>query len=161
MALLSSPPPTSTMFRQSNAPTGTASLSEIQLGQSAGGPSRGSINGRSTGRPLINLENGRPSLHESNRLETGLVNGHSAGHVGSPEPSNQSFETQNITRARTENHQAVAHRPKTLMTRSRTNYEPENIYLATETSVEEHGELRHGWEVEYNSSEFLGQLNSV
>lgn len=31
----------------------------------------------------------------------------------------------------------------------------------TETNVEEHGELRHGWEDEYNSSEFLGQLNSV
>lgn len=161
MGLLNSPPPASAMFRQNNAPIHTASLSETQLGQSAGGPSRGSTNGKSTGRPLVNFEKGWASLQENNAPETGLVNGHPAGHVGSSEPSNKYFEPQNITRSRTERHQAIPHRPKKLMTRSKTNYEPEDIFLARETTVEEHGELRHGWELEYNSEEFLEQLNLV
>ena len=47
------------------------------------------------------------------------------------------------------------------MTRSKTTYEPENGLSTRETIGEEHAELRHGWEDQYNSSEFLGQLNSV
>ena len=155
------------MFRQNNAPIHTASLSETQLGQSAGGPSRGSTNGKSTGRPLVNFEKGWARLQENNAPETGLVNGHPAGHVGSSEPIftghriPAALESQNITRSRTERHQAIPRRPKKLMTRSKTNYEPEDIFLARETTVEEHGELRHGWELEYNSEEFLEQLNLV
>lgn len=161
MPLLVSPSPASTVFHQSNAPTRTDSLSETQLGQYAGGPLRGSVNGRSTGQPLVNLENRRASPQACNGLENGLVNGHAAGHVPSSEPNNGSFEPQDISRTRTENHQILAHRPKASMTRSKTNYEPENLSSTREISVEEHGELRHGWEHEYNSSEFLGKLNSV
>lgn len=161
MALLSSPAPASTMFHQSNAPTHTTLLSGTQLSQSASGPPRGLTNGQSTGRPLVNLENGRASLQDNNGPGNMLVNGHAAGVIASSEANNESFEPQNNSRARTENHQTFAHRPKVSMTRSKTNYESENTSPTRETSVEEHGELRHGWEDEYNSSEFLGHLNSV
>ncbi len=161
MALLSSPLPASSMFHQSNAPTRTASLSEIQHGHPAGGPSRGSTNGHSTGRPLAKTENGRPSPQDNNGLEIALVNGHAIGHVASSEPTHESFEPHNISRARSENQQTLAHRPKSSMTRSKTNYEPEIFSSTRETNGEEHGELRHGWEDEYNSSEFLKELNSV
>lgn len=160
MAFLSSPSPATTMFQQSNAPPRPTPLSEAPFGQSAAGPSRASANGQSTARPLVNLENGRTLSQSSIGLENGLVNG-DAEHVASSEPNDKSFKSQNVSRSRTANHQTLAHRPRALMTRSRTNYDPENTSTTTETSAEEHGELRHGWEDEYNSSEFLGQLNSV
>ncbi len=165
MGLLSSPPPASTMFHQSDASISTTSMSETQLSQSIAGPSRGSTNGgstngRSTGRPLASLENSRATPQGSSGLEIKLVNG-DAEHLASSEPNGTTFKPQNVSRARTENQQAFAHRPRAMMTRSRTNYEPEDISASRETSVEGSGELRHGWEDEYNSSEFLGQLSSV
>ena len=160
MGLLTSPSPASTLFQQSNAPTRTASLSENQLGRFDGGPSRGSVNIQSTSRPLANLENGGTIPQSSNGLESWLVNG-DAEHVASSESYDRSFKPQNVSRARTESHQALVHRPRAPMIRSKTNYEPQKISTTTETNVEEHGELRHGWEDEYNSTEFLGQLNSV
>ena len=160
MALLSPPSRASAPFHQSNAPIRTASLSETHLGQSAGGSSRRSTNEISVPRPLISLETGRASPQISNGLEKGLVNGHAAGRVASSEPNN-GFETQSVPRARTENHQALTQRPQASMTRSKTDYKLDKISSTREGSVEEHGELRHGWEDEYNSSEFLGQLNSV
>ena len=161
MALLSPPSRAPASFHQSNPPPmRTPSLSETHLGQSAGGPPRRSTNEYSAFRPLVSLENGWPSPQTSNGLENGLVNGHTAGHVASSEPNNGN-ESQSIPRARTESHQALAQRPKASMIRSRTNYEPDKIPSTREASGEEHGELRHGWEDEYNSSEFLGHLNSV
>ena len=160
MALLSPPSHASTFFHQSNAPIRTASLSETHLGQSAGGPSRGSANGKSAVRHLVSLEYGQGSLQNRNGLENGLVNGPITRQVVSSEPNNE-FESQSVPRARTENHQALAQRPKAPMTRSKTDYEPDRISSTREANVEEHGEMRHGWEDEYNSSEFLGQLNSV
>lgn len=161
MALLSSPSPASTAFHQDNAPTRTASLSETHLGQSDGGPPRGPTNGRSSGQTLLNPKNGRISPQDSNGLEIGLVNGHAGRHVASYKSNNESLEPQSISRSRTDNHQTFPHRPKASMIRSKTSYEPENISPTREASVEEHGELRHGWEDEYNSSEFLGHLNSA
>ena len=149
------------MFQQSNAPSRTALLSETQLGQSAGGPSQGPTNGQPTSRFLGGLENGRIASQDSSRLDTALVNGHAAAHAALSEPNNGSSKTQTIASTRTENHQIIVRRPKTSMTRSKTTYEPENFLSIRDTSVEEHAELRHGWEDQYNSSEFLGQLNSV
>ena len=160
MGLLSSPPQSLTMYHQSNVLNRTASPSETQFGQPAAGPSRGSTYGQATGRPLASLENGHSTPQDSIRLENRLVNG-DVEHVASSEPNGSSFKPQNISRARTENHQTLAHRPRAMLTRSKTNYEPEGVSSTRERSVEEHGELRHGWEDEYNSSEFLGQLNSV
>lgn len=160
MALLSPPSRASASFHQSNAPIRTPSLSETHLGQSAGGPSGRPTNEHSAFRPLVSLENGWPSPQTSNELENGLVNGHTAGHVASSEP-NKEFAPQNVPRARTESHQALAQRPKASMIRSKTDYEPDKIPSTREARGEEHGELRHGWEDEYNSSEFLGHLNSV
>ena len=160
MGLLSPPSQSSKMFHQTNVLNRTVSLSEDQLGQSAAEPSRGSTYGQATGRPFASLENDRSTPQVSIGLQNGLVNG-DAKDVASSEPNGSSFKPQNVSRARTENHQAFAHRPKAMLTRSKTNYEPESISSIRERSVEEHGELRHGWEDEYNSSEFLGQLNSV
>lgn len=149
------------MFHQSHAVIRTASPWETQPGQSTAGSSRRPTNGQSTGRSLFTLEQDPASPRDSKGLEKGLVNGHVAGHVASSEPNSESLEPQNISRARIENHQTFAQRPKVSMTRSKTNYEPEHTSSIKEPGVEEHGELRHGWEDEYNSSEFLGQLNSV
>ena len=160
MGLLSSPSQSLTMFHQSNVLNRTASLSETQLGQSAAGPSHRSTYGQATGRPFASLENGRSNPQGGTRLENGLVDGDTE-HVASSEPNGSSFKPQSVSRVRTENHQAFAHRPRAMLTRSKTNYEPESISSIRDRTMEEHGELRHGWEDEYNSSEFLGQLNSV
>ena len=149
------------MFQRSNAPSHTALPSEAQLGQPADGPSQRPINGHPTGRPFGSLENGRIASQDGTRLDTALVNGHAATHTALSEPHNESSKIRNIPSTRREDHQIMAHRPKTSMTRSKTTYEPENGLATRETSVEEHAELRHGWEDQYNSSEFLGQLNSV
>ena len=149
------------MFQRSNAPSRTTLPSETQLGQSADGPSQRPTNGYATGRPFSSLENGRIASQDGPRLDTALVNGHAAAHAALPEPHNESTKIQTLPSTRRENHQIMAHRPKTSMTRSKTTYEPENGLSTRETSVEEHAELRHGWEDQYNSSEFLGQLNSV
>ena len=160
MGLLSSPSHASTFLHQSNAPTRTASLPEDQPNRSARGPSRESVNGQATSRPLADLENGRVISQSSNGLVNELVDG-DAEHITSTGSNDKSFKPQNVSRARTENHRALAHRPKAPMTRSKSNYEPRNISTAAETNMEEHGELRHGWEEEYNSKDFLGHLNSV
>lgn len=149
------------MFQRSNAPSRTTLPSEIQLGQSADAPSQGPTSGHSTGRPLGSLENGRIASQDGTRQDTALVNGHVAAHAALSEPNNEPSKIQTIASTRTENHQIMVRRPKTSMTRSKTTYEPENDLSTRETSVEEHTELRHGWEDQYNSSEFLGQLNSV
>ena len=160
MGLLSSPPPASTLLHQSNPPTRTASLSEDQPNRSARGPSRESVNRQATSRPLAGLENGRVIPQSSNGLVNEVVNGDTE-HVASTGSYDKSFKPQSVSRARTENHRALAHRSRAPMTRSKSNYEPRSISTATETNMEEHGELRHGWEEEYNSKDFLGHLNSV
>ena len=160
MGLLSSPSPASTTIHQSNALTRTASLSEDQSNRPARGPLRESVFGQATSRPLADLENGRVIPQSSNGLVNELVNG-DAEHVASTGSYDKSFKPQSVSRARTENHRALAHRPRAPMTRSKSNYEPRNIPTTPETNMEEHGELRHGWEEEYNSKDFLGHLNSV
>lgn len=160
MGLLTSTSPAPPLFQQSKALSRTASLSESELVRSAGGPSRGSANGQTTSQRIARLEKGLVLLQGGSGLGNGLVNG-DAEHVASSETNDKSFKPQNVLRTRTENHQTLTHRPKPSMIRSKTNYESKNISSSTETTVEEHGELRHGWEDEYNSSEFLGQLNSV
>ena len=149
------------MFQPSNAPSRTALQSETQHGQSADGPSQGPTNGHTTGRSYSNLEHGRIAFQDGTRLDTAFVNGHAAAHAALSGPQNESSKVQAIPSTRTENHQIMVRRPKTSMTRSKTTYEPENGLSSGETGVEEHAELRHGWEDQYNSSEFLGQLNSV
>lgn len=160
MGLLSSPSPPSTSLHQSNAPNHTASPSEDQPNRSTRGSSIESANGQATSRPLANLENGRVISQSSNGLVNELVNG-DAEHVASTGSYDKSFKPQSVSRARTENHRALVHRPRAPMTRSKSNYEPRNIPTTAETNMEEHGELRHGWEEEYNSKDFLGHLNSV
>ena len=160
MGLLTSPSPASTLLHQSNAPTRAASLSEVEPNRSARGPTRESISRQANSRPLADLENGRVLSQSSNGLVDEPVNGNPE-HIASTGSNDKAFKPQNISRARTENHRALAHRPRAPMTRSKSNYEPRNIATATDTNMEEHGELRHGWEEEYNSKDFLGHLNSV
>ena len=159
MGRLSSPPSALGMFHQTNAAARAVPLSDNQLGQFATGPSSDSINGQSSGRPLASLENGQAAPQGSSQSRNGTVNG-DIEHVASSEPNGISFK-QNVSRSRTENHKGLAYRPRAAMARAKTNYEPANLSPNGDTNVEEHGELRHGWEDEYNSSEFLGQLNSV
>lgn len=160
MGLLTSTSPAPSLFQQSKALSRTASLSESELVRSAGGPSRGSANGQSTNQRISRLEKGLALLQGGSESGNGLVNV-DADHVVSSDTNDKSLKPQNVLRSRTEYHQPLTHRPKPSMTRSKTNHESKNMSSSTETKAEENGELRHGWEDEYNSKEFLGQLNSV
>lgn len=53
-------------------------------------------------------------------------------------------------------------RPRELLTRANTDYGPRRqLSVPKHDVVEENWELRHGWEDQYNSSEYLKLLSSV
>ena len=58
--------------------------------------------------------------------------------------------------------EALAQRPNRQLLRANTDYGPRRQSPSTGPKVaEENWELRHGWEDQYNSSEYLGLLSSV
>lgn len=71
---------------------------------------------------------------------------------------NGELPEQTLSRSRTADNETLAHRPKPQLIRRRTDYERDR---QSAFAAEETGELRHGWEDQYNSSEFLGLLSSV
>lgn len=61
-----------------------------------------------------------------------------------------------------ENQEMLAGRPRGQLVRANTDYGPRRQSQSQEAQVaEENWELRHGWEDQYNSSEYLGLLSSV
>ena len=91
-----------------------------------------------------------------------LTNGHASGDVANGGQSlNLSPEQQAIIRSRTEN-QKLPHRSRAQLMRTQTDFGPKHQVRSSRIGgAEEVGELRHGWEDQYNSSEFLGLLSSV
>lgn len=100
---------------------------------------------------------------------SGIPNGHGKRTNGPQPVSSASLESngilpeqQELARARTADNQPWTHRSKHPLTRRKTDYERgRQPATAQSGSSEELGEFRHGWEDQYNSSEFLGQLTSV
>lgn len=129
-----------------------ASPSAAQTVQVQPGPSNRPNRGSNAVRELSGLPNG-----QGKRLNGPPVVG-SAG----AESNDILPEQQELARARTAENQAWPPRSKHQLTRRRTDYERGHQPATAQMGPsEELGELRHGWEDQYNSSEFLGQLSSV
>lgn len=61
-----------------------------------------------------------------------------------------------------EGHDAASARPNVQLVRANTDYGPRRHSSVIKQDVpEENWELRHGWEDQYNSTEYLGLLSSV
>ena len=145
MAVIASPPVAQT---SGTAYADFASPSSTHTGQLQPGPSSRPNRGTNAVREL-----------------SGLPNGHGTRTNGPQAVGDASFESngthqaqQDLARARTADNQ----RSKPPLTRRRTDYERgRQSAIAQIGPSEELGEFRHGWEDQYNSSEFLGQLTSV
>jgi len=123
----------------------------------------------STGNPLGLSDNNSPSHHWPDGEATQtvalgkqkLANGNPAGDLVTSTAlphHNISPQQLGLIRARTAEHDQVHRsRPQTL----RTNTDLGRGATRRAQFVEETRELRHGWEDQYNSSEFLGLLSSV
>lgn len=152
MALIASPSPGASIVHHAGTtqndfanPPSTRSL------QPSAGLSRGQVSSASTGGQLAALANGQDTGSRRYQL----------GDQIKPTPYDLLSEPQELTRARTGD-QSLADRSRPHATRRRTDYEVEHQVPAIQpVAIEEAGELRHGWEDQYNSSEFLGQLSSV
>lgn len=151
MALIASPPPeSSTVLQDSTAQNDFTQYATSRSLQPAG-LSRGHVISASTGAQLTTLANGhgaRNQQYQSGNQVKSTLNGLSS-------------ETHELVRAQTKD-QPLAHRSRPQVTRRRTDSDVERQAKVNQTAVvEEAGELRHGWEDQYNSSEFLGLLSSV
>ncbi len=80
-----------------------------------------------------------------------------AGSPGSTSPTRSE-----PARAPVGSQEALAQRPNRQLLRANTDYGPRRQSPSTTSGIaEEIWELRHGWEDQYNSSEYLGLLSSV
>ncbi len=119
--------------------------------QPSAGLSRGHVTSVSTGGQRAALANGQ----DTGSYRYGMAD------QSKPALYGVSSDLVGLARAQTEE-QPLAQRSRPQVSRSRTDSDIErqapNVQPA---AVEEAGELRHGWEDQYNSSEFLGLLSSV
>lgn len=119
------------------------------------------LQSRTSSRP----NGGSNAVRELSGLPNGQgkrTNGHQAAGSASLESNDALPEQKELARARTAENQQWPQRSKHQLTRRRTDYERGRQPASAQMGPsEELGELRHGWEDQYNSSEFLGQLSSV
>ena len=149
MAVIASPPAAQT---SGTAYADFASPSSSHTDQLQPGPSSRPNRGTNAVRELSAQPNGHGKR----------VNGPQAGVTASLESNGILHEQQELARARTADNQPWTHRSKHQLTRRRTDYERGRQPATAQIGPsEELGEFRHGWEDQYNSSEFLGQLTSV
>lgn len=128
-----------------------------QNGQSSTAPSLQLINSKSSSQHLSNGEAARSVAPGKQRMANGDPAGDFATSTALP-PNKISPEQLELIRARTAEYNQV-HRSRPLISRTNTDLGPGAGRHAH--FVEETRELRHGWEDQYNSSEFLGLLSSV
>ena len=149
MAVIRSPPAAQS---SGTAYADFASPSSTHTDQLQPGPSNRPNGGSNAVRELSGLPNGQGKR----------FNGPQAVDSDSLESNNALPEQQELARARTAENQPWPHRSKQQLTRRRTDFERGRQPATAQMGPsEELGELRHGWEDQYNSSEFLGQLSSV
>ena len=149
MAVIRSPPAAQT---SGTAYADFASPSSTHTDQLQPGPSNRPNRGSNAVRELSGLSNGQGKK----------TNGPQAVRSDSLESNDALPQQQALARARTAENQPWPPRSKGQLTRRRTDFERGRQPTTAQMGPsEELGELRHGWEDQYNSSEFLGQLSSV
>ena len=150
MALIaSSLPAASTSIYENSAHHDFAGASTAQSLQPSPELSRGLVTSASTGgRPRAVAD--RQSV-EAQRSQSEYQN--------LPTSNGLPREARQLARAQT-GERSLAHHSRPLLPRRRTDSDLDRLG-ASYQGMEDAGEIRHGWEDQYNSSEFLGQLNSV
>ena len=157
MTVIASPSPVSSPFHPGHTHAPFAGSSTIHDGQFSTRPSHQLADRRSIPPNLANLQLGRGDTVQKQRSTAS----HAAGDIAiSGSNHNLSPEQNELLRARTEN-QKLPHRPRAQLARTLTDLGPNHQAKSARIGTEETGELRHGWEDQYNSSEFLGLLSSV
>ena len=158
MAILTPSPSVPLVFPQGPTYEDFSGLSHRQNGQSSIGPSPQLTNGNSLLRLRTSAEAGRNVAPGKQRL----INDHPAGDLATAStvspPHDISPEHLELIRTRTAE-PSLTHRSRPQISRTNTDLGPGAARRSH--VVEEAGELRHGWEDQYNSSEFLGLLSSV
>lgn len=157
MAILTSSPSVPANFHRGPAFEGLPGSSHTQRGVSSIVPALQLVSGSSSSHHPLNA--GVARRDAQGRQE--MANGHSAGEPTTSSespPDNPPPEQLNLIRARTAEHNRVR-RSRPQISRTSTDLGPGAAKRAH--PAEETGELRHGWEDQYNSSEFLGLLSSV
>lgn len=158
MTVIASPPPVPMSFHHGNTLGNFAGPSNNPNGHFPVRPARQSASSNPAPHGLASLQSDSTGAVEKQRF----TNGHAPGDLPMPTPNhNLSPEQQELIRSRTEN-QRLVHRPRAQLMRTQTDFGPNHqARPARGGPAEETGELRHGWEDQYNSSEFLGLLSSV
>lgn len=154
MTVIASPPPVQAPFQQGNINDQFAS----HHGQFRARPSRQLVGSNPSHHNFVNSQDERDDILRKQNL----TNGHAAGDIAVTGANHHPSPGQReILRYRNEN-QKLPHRPRAQITRTQTDFGPNNqVRPSRAGAADEVGELRHGWEDEYNSAEFLGLLNSV
>ena len=157
MTVIASPPPAPTAFHQGIPYGDFAGPSNSHDGQLSTRSSRHLSNGSSAMRTLANLEGASSRAFGTPRP----TNGHSTGSHPVVAPTQHvPRESHQLTQSHSEN-QKLVHRPRAQISRTQTDFGPSHQVRTEPGAGEDNGELRHGWEDQYNSSEFLGLLSSV
>lgn len=159
MAVIASPPPVPTHYHQGSTHEGyaVAGPSNSQNAQLSAWPSPQLTSGAPTNKALASGEGTHSGRQGKQKLAYGQS---STGDSATTGPSyNILPEHQVLMRSRTEE-QNLVHRPRTQLLRTKSDF-GHQASSRRSTAVEETGELRHGWEDQYNSTEFLGLLSSV
>ena len=135
-----------------------AGPSNIQYAQFAARPSRPPAEQPPSAYNFASVRNGQ----DNGLGNPSLANGHAAGDIAATGVNpGLSPEQQDLIRSNTGSH-TLPQRPRAKLSRTQTDFGPNHQARSAKTGVpEEVGELRHGWEDQYNSSEFLGLLSSV
>ena len=104
------------------------------------------------------------SAQYSGRSLSAQINGYDGAYNLTPadSPGSTSPTRSETAHAPLGSQEALAQRPNRKLLRANTDYGPRRQSPSTRPKVaEENWELRHGWEDQYNSSEYLGLLSSV
>lgn len=157
MAILTSSPSMPANFHRGPALEGLSGPSHTQNDVSSIAPALQLVSGSSSSHHPLNAGVARRDAQGRQQM----ANGHSASEPTTSSespPENPPPDQLNLIRARTAEHKQVR-RSRPQISRTSTDLGPGAGKRAN--PVEETGELRHGWEDQYNSSEFLGLLSSV
>ena len=157
MTVIASPPPVPSPFRRDNASVDLGESSNVRNTQWTAPIPRHPAGAAHTPHSSVNSQ----TVRDTSVSRRGLTNGHTTGADTAARGNNDlSPEQQELIRSRTDNLK-LSHRPRAQLTRTQTDFGPHRQARLRPDTSEEVGELRHGWEDQYNSSEFLGLLSSV
>ena len=156
MAIIASPPTVPTTFHHGTSDQTSAHVLNSRAHRPPFGPSRSSFNVAFNIQPLSKITNGEAKALTSPRLS----DGDSAGQAVNPHHNDEISQDQlELPRTRIEN-QPVTHQPKPKLVRTKTEWASKpKLSPPPEPIAEEH--IRHGWQEQYNSSEYLTSLSQV